>query len=60
VTARARVLAAVLLVLAFVVTRRDPAASADPEAALGFSFRNAAREAGLDALTVYGGREKNK
>jgi hypothetical protein len=60
VTARARVLAGVLLVLAFVVTRRDPAASADPEAALGFSFRNAAGEAGLDALTVYGGREKNK
>ena len=33
---------------------------AEAERPLGFSFRNVAREAGLDALTVFGGRETNK
>jgi hypothetical protein len=36
------------------------AQSSDPEPALGFSFRSAAAEAGLDAVTVFGGRETNK
>ena len=57
---RARVLVACGLVLLLAAARRDPAASADPEPALGFSFRNVAKEAGLDAVTVYGGRETNK
>jgi enediyne biosynthesis protein E4 len=38
----------------------DVAQSSDPEPPLGFSFRSAAREAGFDAVTVFGGRETNK
>lgn len=32
----------------------------EPATALGFRFKNVAREAGLDAVTVFGGRETNK
>jgi enediyne biosynthesis protein E4 len=31
-----------------------------PDAGLGFAFENVARRAGLDAVTVFGGRERNK
>ena len=36
-----------------------PAAS-ETEAPLGFAFANVAREAGLTAVTVFGGKETNK
>ena len=40
--------------------RRDRASSPDAGAARGFSFTDVAREAGLTAVTVYGGRRTNK
>ncbi len=55
-----RALRAVVLLLAVsgVAALVGNVRSGDPD--LGFSFRSAAREAGLDAVTVFGGRETNK
>jgi hypothetical protein len=36
------------------------AAAAAPDAPLGFAFIEVARQAGLDAITVFGGRESNR
>jgi enediyne biosynthesis protein E4 len=49
------VIVAVLGIAGVVVTGRQPAA-----APLSFSFTNTAKEAGLTAITVYGGKDSNK
>ena len=59
--AGARVAAAALLIAAGAATvGRALAASDDAKSALGFSFREVAREAGLDAVTVFGGKDVNR
>ena len=47
--------AAILVAAAFGAGARTP-----DDAPLGFSFKNTAREAGLTAMTVYGGKDTNK
>jgi hypothetical protein len=49
-------LGAIALAIAAALTPSAPEAQSPP---LGFSFTNIAREAGLDARTVYGGQETN-
>ena len=59
--ARARRAAAALLIAAGTATvGRALAASTEAAGALGFSFREVAREAGLDAVTVFGGKDVNR
>jgi len=48
-------IAAMLVAAALVAGARTP-----DDAPLGFSFKNTAREAGLTAITVYGGKDTNK
>ena len=59
--ARARHAAAALLIAAGTATvGRALAASGEAPGPLGFSFREVAREAGLDAVTVFGGKDVNR
>src|SRR5262245_36112837 len=51
-------IAALVIVCAFLRGIAPQAQSAETK--LGFSFTNVAREAGLDATTIYGGQQTNK
>ena len=56
-----RTLAGLLAIAAILVGAALGAGALTPDdTALGFSFRNTAREAGLTAITVYGGKDTNK
>jgi enediyne biosynthesis protein E4 len=58
-TKRALRAVAILLGMAALAAPLEQARSSEPEP-LGFSFRGAARESGLTALTVFGGRKANR
>jgi hypothetical protein len=56
-----RTVAGLLPIAAILVTAALAAGARTPnDTPLGFSFRNTAREAGLTAITVYGGKDTNK
>ena len=58
---RDRTLAGLFAVAAILVAAALGAGARTPDdAPLGFSFKNTAREAGLTAITVYGGKDTNK
>jgi len=58
---RDRTFAGLLPVAAILVVVASGAGARMPDdAPLGFSFKNTAREAGLTAITVYGGKDTNK
>ncbi|MCA1563130.1 MAG: CRTAC1 family protein [Acidobacteria bacterium] len=59
---RRRSLFAVLLATGMILTAAALGAATWglPDAAFGFSFKNTAREAGLTAMTIFGGKETNK
>ena len=58
---RDRTLAGLLAIAAMLVAAALVAGARTPDdAPLGFSFKNTAREAGLTAITVYGGKDTNK
>ncbi|HLQ22920.1 MAG TPA: CRTAC1 family protein [Gemmatimonadales bacterium] len=59
--ARSRRAASALVIAAGTATLgRALAASTEAPGAIGFSFREVAREAGLDAVTVFGGKDVNR
>src|SRR6266542_1685358 len=56
-----RTVAGLLAIAAILVGAALGAGALTPDdTPLGFSFRNTAREAGLTAITVYGGKDTNK
>ncbi len=55
-----RTLAGPLAMAAILVAAAWAGARTPDDTALGFSFKNTAREAGLTAMTVYGGKDTNK
>src|SRR6478752_5048519 len=58
---RDRTLAGLFPIAAILVAVASGAGARMPDdAPLGFSFKNTAREAGLTAITVYGGKDTNK
>ncbi len=57
---RSRAPAPWLLLLALLAGAAAIAWAAPQSASLGFSFTNAARQAGLDAVTIFGGTETNR
>ena len=58
---RDRTFAGLLAIAAILVAAASGAGALTPDdAPLGFSFKNTAREAGLTAMTVYGGKDTNK
>ncbi len=57
---RDRTLAGLFAIAAILVAALGAGARTPDDAPLGFSFKNTAREAGLTAMTVYGGKDTNK
>jgi enediyne biosynthesis protein E4 len=57
---RDRTFAGLFAIAAILVAALGAGARTPDDAPLGFSFKNTAREAGLTAITVYGGKDTNK